>query len=101
MNLGEYENAIRDFDEAIRLDPDYHLAYYTRGTLYSSKLQDHARAVQDLDKCIELNSQFPLAYQNRGVAYNAMGNREQACQDWRRACELGLNQGCASFEEQC
>ena len=100
-NLGEYENAIRDLDEAIRLDPNYYLAYYTRGTLYSSKLKDHARGVQDLGKCIELKSQFPLAYQNRGVAYKAMGNRERACQDWRRACELGLSQGCASVEELC
>ena len=101
IDLGEYESAINDFDEAIRLDPDYYLAYYTRGTLYASELQDYQRAVRDLDRCIELNSQFAPAYQNRGVAHEAMGNHQQACQDWRRACELDFSLGCASVEEEC
>lgn len=98
MNLGEYENALKDLDEAIRLDPNYYLAYYNRGTLYGAKLQDHVRAVQDFDKCLELNDQYPSAYQSRGAAYRAMGNSERARQDWRKACELGLSQGCASVE---
>jgi hypothetical protein len=30
-----------------------------------------------------------LAYNNRGLAYMKSGNKEKACSDWKRACELG------------
>jgi tetratricopeptide (TPR) repeat protein len=35
-NLGEYERAIRDFDEAIRLDPQYAVADSSRGNAYGT-----------------------------------------------------------------
>jgi tetratricopeptide (TPR) repeat protein len=33
-NLGQYEKAIKDFNEAIRLKPDYAEAYNDRGLTY-------------------------------------------------------------------
>jgi len=33
-NLGEYPRAIKDFDEALRLDPQLALAYTNRGATY-------------------------------------------------------------------
>ena len=101
MNLGEYEDALRDFDEAIRLDPSYSLAYYNRGILYGAKLEDHARAIEDFDRSIELDSQHAPSYHSRAASYFHMGKPQQACQDWRNACELGFSQGCTSAEELC
>jgi tetratricopeptide (TPR) repeat protein len=101
INLGEYKSALKDLDEAIRLDKSYYLAYYSRGTLYSERVGLHRRAIRDFDRSIELNSQFALAYQNRGVAYRALDQRDKACRDWRKACELGFSGGCVSVEKLC
>ena len=101
VNLGQYENALRDFNEAIRLDPNCYPASYNRGNLYAATLEDYERAIEDLGKCLELNGDFAPAYQSRGAAYLRMGDDERACKDWRRACELGLSQGCASVKGVC
>ncbi len=37
-NQGKYDRAIADFDEAIKLKPDYAVAMYNRGTAYYDKL---------------------------------------------------------------
>ena len=36
INLGQFERAIEDFDEALRLNPQYAEAYYHRGAGYGS-----------------------------------------------------------------
>ncbi len=46
----------------------------------------------DCTKAIELDPKYGLAYNNRGVAYQALGKLDLACQDLRRAIELGENQ---------
>ena len=45
-NQGNYDKAISDFTEAIRLDPQFAPAYYNRGTAYLHK-GDHAKANAD------------------------------------------------------
>ena len=42
FNKGDYDRAIRDFDEVIRLDPKFALAYTERGTAYGSKGESYA-----------------------------------------------------------
>jgi len=110
MKLGEPFKAIEDLDEAIRLESDYFFAYYTRGTLYAglatkadiffSKVW-REMAMDDLSKCIELNSDLAAAYQNRGDLHEDMEQHEEACQDWRKACEFGLPQGCILVKNGC
>jgi tetratricopeptide (TPR) repeat protein len=46
----EYDRAIQDFDQAIRLDPNNVLALNDRGTVYNSK-HEYDQAIQDLDQC--------------------------------------------------
>ena len=101
MNLGRYDEAIADFDEAVRLDPDYFLGYYNRGRLYAAKLEDYPRAVEDMDRCIELRDDMAQAYHVRGSSYFGMGEPQRACDDWRRACELGFDPGCSAAQRMC
>ncbi len=46
FNKGDYEGAIKDYDEAIRLQPDYADAYYNRGNAKRA-LGDNQGAIQD------------------------------------------------------
>ena len=73
---GWYDRAIQDYDEAIRLDPEYALAYNDRGTAYSRKAQPR-RAIQDYDKAIRLDPGMTFAYSNRGNAHSSRGELDQ------------------------
>jgi tetratricopeptide (TPR) repeat protein len=46
---GEYDRAIEDFDQVIRLNPDYLWAYLKRAAAYNAK-GDYDRAIRDYDR---------------------------------------------------
>ncbi|MDR2739402.1 MAG: tetratricopeptide repeat protein, partial [Treponema sp.] len=46
QNRGEYDNAIADYTEALRLDPDFTAAYNNRGNAYADKGM-YDRAIED------------------------------------------------------
>jgi tetratricopeptide (TPR) repeat protein len=52
-NVGEPEKAIADYNEAIRLNPEYAGAYYNRGSSYFS-LGNKQKAIEDLQKAADL-----------------------------------------------
>ncbi|MFC2035322.1 tetratricopeptide repeat protein, partial [Chloroflexota bacterium] len=52
---GEYEEAIEELNETIKLYPEYAEAYYTRGLAYD-KNGEIAQAISDYGKCIELSN---------------------------------------------
>ena len=62
----KYEEAIRDFDEAIRLVPDDAHAFNNRGVAYRN-MGNFDRAVADYDRAISIKSDFTAAYYNRGL----------------------------------
>ncbi len=53
--MGDVQLAIEDFDEAIRLDPQYALAYFNRGLAYNA-IGDVARANADFDRAADLGA---------------------------------------------
>ena len=51
--MGQYERAIQDYDEAIRLNPQLAVAYANRAFAYTSLGKD-TEAEQDINLAIEL-----------------------------------------------
>jgi tetratricopeptide (TPR) repeat protein len=80
MIVGALEEAIVEFDGAIRTDPDMALAYYNRGQA-NFKLGRFEAAKNDYDKAASLESGSSLFKTKRGDAYLALGQYEQAVQD--------------------
>jgi tetratricopeptide (TPR) repeat protein len=72
---GNYDRAISDYTEAIRLKPNYAKAYYNRGNAYREK-GDYDRAISDYNEAIRLNPKDANAYHSRGVAYYHKGEEE-------------------------
>ncbi len=84
---GQHDRAIQDYDQAIRLDANYALAFNGRGTAYSDKGQ-YDRAIQDYNQAIRLKPNDAGAFGNRGLAYLKLGQVAAAKADYTRAVEL-------------
>ena len=94
----EYNKAVADDTEAIRLKPGSADAYNNRGTAYLMK-KDYDRAIADFTKAVELNPKYFRAFSNRSVAYEEKGEFRKADDDAKRHDKLkGIRKLCWSTE---
>lgn len=99
FDTGDIEGAIADFTEAIRLEPNYSLAYYNRGRAYS-ELDQKQEAIDDYTKALEVNQRWgnlgpAAAFVNRGNARDDLGDDEGALRDYADALRINPNYGLA------
>jgi tetratricopeptide (TPR) repeat protein/WD40 repeat protein len=83
----EYDPAIRDYTEAIRIYPSFYEAFYNRGDAYDEKRQ-YDQAIADYTEAIRLNSSSEKAYIQRGIVYQKKGNYDQAIADFTKAAQI-------------
>jgi tetratricopeptide (TPR) repeat protein len=88
--LGKLDKAIMDFSKVIDLMPDYSLAYFNRGVVYSKK-GNKKRSIEDYTKAIELNPDFAQAYFNRGLDFRSEGFLREADHDFKMHEKLKMN----------
>jgi len=79
--------ALRCYDKAIELNPQYAGAYNNRGYSYASK-GDYDAAICDYTTTIKLNPKLAVAYRTRGSMYLNKGNYRAAIRDYAKAIEL-------------
>ncbi len=89
MLLGKTEEAIKNYNYAIQLNPKQYTAYLNRG-LAKQKLGDFNGAVIDFTECIKINPKMADAYYNRALLFLDMNKKENACSDLLQASELGI-----------
>ncbi|MDR3146958.1 MAG: tetratricopeptide repeat protein [Treponema sp.] len=87
---GEYDSAIADFTEALRLNPNLAAAYSNRGSAYWYK-EDYDRAITDYTQAIRLDPNYAKAYNMRGSAYRDKGDYDRAIADYNQAIRLDPN----------
>ena len=88
VRLGQYQLAIDDYNEAIRLKPDYANAYNNRGSAYS-RLGQYQLAIEDYNEAIRIKPDYTLVYKNRALSYFKQGSNELGCRDAQKACAGG------------
>ena len=105
QSKGDYQRAIQDYDEALRIDPDSALAFNNRGSAYQH-LGNSDRAIQDYDQAIRLDGGSALAYNNRGRANHLKEDYPQAIKNYGEAIDLDpdyplafYNRGLARFDQ--
>jgi tetratricopeptide (TPR) repeat protein len=98
---GDAEGAIKDYDKAIALKPDYYKAYNNRGIIKSSLLQQYNEAIPDFNKAIEIHPDYAEAYLGRGSSKYNIKDYTGACSDWHKAYELGNQQAKEQIDKLC
>jgi len=88
--LGQHEQALVDFDQAIQLHPQFVAAYYNRGSAKAAVGQ-YEKAIEDFDKVICLSPRDAIAYYNRGIARLRLGEMQKAKEDLTKAEEMGVD----------
>jgi S1-C subfamily serine protease/Flp pilus assembly protein TadD len=87
LTASEYDRAIADYTEAIRLDPKSAGPYCGRGLAYGGK-REYDRAIADYTEAIRLDPTYATAYCGRAEAYHAEGDYDSAIADCTEAIRL-------------
>lgn len=91
---GQFDRAIVDFNEVIRIEPKFADGYYNRGNAYAQKglfhnsMSDFDRAIADFDEAIKLNPKDADYFASRGSWYAKKGQHDRAIADYDEAIRL-------------
>ncbi len=84
----KYEQAIRDYDEAIRLAPDFAVALNNRAWAYF-KSGRGIKGLPDIERSLNLNPISEHSWDTRAHIRQSMGQFGGAFADYERAVDLG------------
>jgi len=104
MNL---QLAINEYGEAIKWSSvngtDYPIVfdyYASRGTCYLL-LGEYQKALTDLDQAFAFNNSKADILIKRGIALYHLNQKEEACRNWEKAYEMGLQQALVYLDQNC
>ncbi len=88
IETGAYADAVADFDEAIRLRPEYGEAFHNRGVA-KWRLGKLDSALADFDESVALGQvELWRAYKVRGDLQAEMGRLDEAVADYKRSLAI-------------
>jgi tetratricopeptide (TPR) repeat protein/TolB-like protein len=93
LNNGDYDRAINELTDAIRIDPNYAEAYSRRGYVYDYE-EDYDRAIADYTQAIRLHPDDGGNYISRGDAYQyGKQDYNSAIADFTQAIRIDPDNG--------
>ena len=90
MKHGDFQSAIKDYTNAIIINPTFAGAYNARG-MANRKMKDFHAALQDYNTALSLHNNFAATYNNRGVIYMEIRQIEAALTDFDKALTIEPN----------
>jgi tetratricopeptide (TPR) repeat protein len=85
---GRYDQALKDFNDALKLKPNDAMLITYRGVVYYAKGQNDL-AMKDFNRAIELDPKAGKAYYQRGMIYENQQKYSQAAEELKKAKSLG------------
>jgi tetratricopeptide (TPR) repeat protein len=95
---GDFDHAIQDYGQAIKLNAKFAAAYNNRGVAYDHK-GEYDRAIADYDQAIKLKPSAE-GYFNRGNAHLGKSRYDHAIDDYNQAIKLKADFAPA-FDNRC
>jgi hypothetical protein len=88
--LGKAALALKDFDAALKINPDIYEAYRYRGSLFGMAKQ-YENSVADLSKYLEKYPNESEQYYNRGLSLVSLNRMSEAIADFSKTISLNPN----------
>ena len=86
-DLRGYDSALSDYNEAIRINPEFSRAYFSRGLLHHERKRVD-EAIADYSRTISLDNRHARAFFNRGLLYRKSGSDFRAMKDFEAATDI-------------
>jgi tetratricopeptide (TPR) repeat protein len=84
---GRLEQAIQEYERAIKIEPDHFITYYNLGLAYFKQGKVNL-AVTNFQKSLKINPIFPLTHYRLGIAYTSLNELQLAEQELKEAIRL-------------
>lgn len=91
-----YDEALKDFNEALRLDPKLIVAYFNRALTHEGK-GNLDLALKDYEAALKVNPKYINAHLNRGVLLKNAGRTGEALDAYSKIIELDAKNDKALF----
>ena len=100
--LGEYKNALADYNAVIDAEPSDVVNYQSRGDFYFNR-GEYDLADKDYQKCVSLEPSNPLGYMGLGRNAKSRGEYEKAITFFEKAIKYSSKDysKCYSFRAEC
>ncbi len=96
----KYEEAVEQYDQAIKLNPDNLYTYYNRAYV-NANLKNYNKAIEDYTYCIEHSDEFADALYNRGLIRLYLNQYTLGCKDLSLAGEKGIDNAYRVIYKYC
>jgi tetratricopeptide (TPR) repeat protein len=90
LKRADFNGAIEDFNQVLRLNPSYEAAYTGRGVARGNS-GDTKGAIEDLSKAIQINPSNVRAYAARGLEKSKLGDKHGAEADLKKSLSLNID----------
>lgn len=100
MSNEKFLDAIRSFELAIRIDPQFVEAWVEKGYAHFH-LGEYSVAISAYNRAIELDVENGPAWNLKGLAYYKMKNYEKAIECCEKAIDIDPNDGMSWYNKAC
>ncbi|MCS6795722.1 MAG: tetratricopeptide repeat protein [Raineya sp.] len=101
--MGDFTGAMADLNTAIeskKLDSEYLAKAYRFRGLAKFEKNNFDEAIEDFTTSLKYDNSYLTLY-NRANAYIRLGERDKACEDYRKAAERGLSEAYEAIRKYC
>jgi len=87
LKMGNSQNAISDFNQAIELDSNHPKAYHLRG-LAREMAGDNDAALEDFTRALDIDPEYGAAYYSRATLLTKAGQEDEAAEDMKMVTHM-------------
>lgn len=84
---GNNKAAVKYFQKAIALNPNFSAAYFSQGVSFG-QLGEYQKAIAQINRALKMEPQNGMYYYGRGRVYLLWGDKTKAMADFKKAADL-------------
>lgn len=85
---GDYDNAIKTYQELLLVDSTYKNAYYNLGVIYNEQKTDYTTSLTYFNKAIQNDTAYYMAYYGKANCYEMMKQYDKAMENYAHAYRI-------------